>query len=81
MTTTKIRKGTLFLHRNMPDPYWRPSRGETEEDRPTAIMKITSVRKNLVYFTYIDVMFNEKFSMSLDNWLKFYHGTPQILKN
>lgn len=69
----KPAKGQVFIHNNMPDPYWKPSRGQKEEERPLAIMVITSVRNNKVYFRYIDdISKSAKFSMSIDNWGKHY---------
>jgi len=59
------RRGTTFVHRHFLDLTVNGSTATT--------MKVTSVRKNTVYYTYAtDETSRGAFKMPLENWLKSY---------
>lgn len=80
----KPNVGCIFVHRDILDPFWRPNlkNKEPEADRPPALMRVTSVQKNKVYFTFIDAPKPKvgTYSMSLDMWADEYAAGQVVIR-
>ena len=48
------KPGDTFTHKHYLDPWWKPAEGERYSDAPHAVMEVTRVTRDTVYYTYAD---------------------------
>ena len=45
-----MKRGYLFYHARLLDPYWKPGPGQRYADAPAALCRVTAVRRGRVYY-------------------------------
>lgn len=48
----EIKKGDTFISKRLLDLEWKPAPGQRYADGPKALMKVTSVKGRIIYYTY-----------------------------